>query len=260
MDEGSVPYQDTEWWRTIYSGIHLDLWLSVVPEGQAARDADFLQSAWQLPPKTSILDVACGHGRVAVELADRGFRLTGVDISSSLLREARRRADLRGVSIEWHERDMRSLPWQSVFDAAFCWGDGFGYFDDAGNRGFLEAIHRSLRPGGLWAMDMKLVAEVLFSRYRPTEAGQAGGIGVNIRRSYDARRGRLQVEYHLARSGAEERRVASYRIYSCSEVCRMLEEAGFLVTRLSDGAGTPFTVGSDVLRIVAMKGAEAARP
>jgi SAM-dependent methyltransferase len=247
-------YQDTGWWRTHFSGILLDLWQSIVPGAQAARDADFLQAECRLTPEATVLDVPCGDGRVALELAGRGYRLVGVDISPGLLREARRRAELRQLPVEWHEAEMRDLPWEGAFDAAFCWGDSFGYLDGAGNQAFLGAVHRALKPEGRWAMELQMVAEVLFPRYRAAESGEAGGIRVQVRRSYDPRQGRLSVEYALARAGAQETRVASYRIYSCAEICRMLERAGFVVERLSGGAGEPFQIGSDRLRVVSTKG------
>jgi ubiquinone/menaquinone biosynthesis C-methylase UbiE len=251
-------FGEIDWWRTHFSGILLDLWLSIVPSAQAARDADFLLAQCRLPPKANILDVPCGDGRVAVELADRGFRLVGVDISPGLLREARQRADLRMLAVEWHEADMRRLPWEGAFDAAFCWGDSFGYFDNTGNQEFLGSVQRALKPGGRWAMEMKMVAEVLIPRYRTEEAGQLGGIQVRIQRVYDPQQGRLNVEYALTRAGAEEKRLASYRIYSCGDVCRMLEQAGLVVGGLYGGAGEPFQIGSDRLRVVATKGPDAA--
>lgn len=245
---------DSGWWRTHFSGLLLDLWQAIVPGDQAPRDADFLQAECRLSRGAAVLDVPCGDGRVAVELAGRGLQLVGVDISPGLLREARRQADLRRLPIRWHEGDMRSLPWNDAFDAAFCWGDSFGYMGDAGNRAFLGAVHRALKPGGRWAMEMQMVAEVLFPRFRTEAAGAVGDIGVSVGRTYDPRQGRLAVEYALTRAGTEERRVASYRIYTCGEVCRMLEQSGFVIDRLCGGSGEDFRLGSDRLRIVASKG------
>ncbi len=250
-DQGG--YKDTDWWRTHFSGMILDLWLSILPREQAALDADFLVTECHLPPAANILDVPCGQGRVALELAGRGFQLVGVDISPGLLHEARRQADLRQLPVEWREADMRRLPWEGTFDAAFCWGDSFGYFDEGGNADFLASVHRALKPGGRWAMEMKMIAEVLFVRHRTEAAGEVGGMQVHIQRAYDPQQGRLSVEYALTRAGAEEKCVASYRIYSCGDVCRMLEKAGLVVGGLYGGAGEPFQIGSDRLRVVATK-------
>src|SRR5262249_28363784 len=148
MPDNSGQYEDTRWWRDHFSGILLDLWQSIVPGDQAVRDADFLEAACQYSPAARILDVPCGDGRVALELAGRGFQLVGVDISPGLIREARCKSEERRLKVQWHEADMRSLPRQAEFDAAFCWGDSFGYLDDLGNQEFLAAVHRALKPSG----------------------------------------------------------------------------------------------------------------
>ncbi len=253
MHDDPGGYEDSGWWRDHFSGLMLDLWQSLLPQERAKGDADFLQAACQLPEGARLLDVPCGEGRVASELASRGFQVVGVDISSGLLDSARQRAEARKVVVEWHEGDMRHLPWEDSFDAAFCWGDSFGYLDDAGNEEFLTAVRQALKPGGRWAMEMGMVAEVLFARYREELTREVGGIQVAIRRLFDPRQGRLAVNYTLTRAGMEEKRTASYRIYTCSELCRMLERAGFVIDHLYGATGAPFQIGSERLCIVARK-------
>ncbi len=253
MHEDPGGYADTGWWRTYYTGIALDFWQSLLPAERAVRDADFLQAAFRLPLGSKILDVPCGEGRVALELASRGFDVVGVDISTGLLKEAAQRASLRDLSLTWHEGDMRHLPWLGEFDAAFCWGDSFGYMDEEGNQAFLASVWQALKPGGRWAMEMGMVAEVLYTRYREELDRDVGGIHVHIRRSFNPRLGRLTVDYTLNRAGTVEQHQASYRIYSCSEICRMLERAGFTIDQLHGGADAPFQIGSERLCLVATR-------
>ena len=98
-----------------------------------------------------------------------------------------------------------------------------------------------------------MIAEVLLPRFRPQEYGEVAGIGVRIQRSYDPRHGRLTVEYSLERSGGHETRTASYRIYSCAQVCRRLETAGFQILNLLGASDEPFQLSSDRLRLIARK-------
>src|SRR6187200_1776741 len=85
-----------------------------------------------------ILDVPCGHGRIANRLAERGARVTGLDADTFFLDHARADAAARGVEVDYLHGDMRELPWTERFDAAVNWFTSFGYFDDAGNRAWLE--------------------------------------------------------------------------------------------------------------------------
>ena len=71
----------------------------------------------RLPAGARILDVPCGFGRHAVALARRGFRVTGVDISSDLLAQARETAASKGVSVEFRQADMRRMAYRQRFDA-----------------------------------------------------------------------------------------------------------------------------------------------
>ena len=63
-----------------------------------------------------VLDLACGHGRIANRLAERGARVTGLDRTPLFLEVARRDAADRRVEVEYVEGDMRELPWEERFD------------------------------------------------------------------------------------------------------------------------------------------------
>src|SRR5262245_12083788 len=77
-----------------------------------------------------VLDLGCGVGRHAIELARRGCLVTGVDRTSSFLAQARERARQAGVTIDLVEADMRSFMRPRAFDAALNFFTSFGYFED----------------------------------------------------------------------------------------------------------------------------------
>ena len=101
-----------------------------------------------------VLDLACGHGRIANRLAERGCRVTGLDAVPLFLDRARRDAEVRGVEVTYVEGDMRSLPWEGRFDRVVNWFTAFGYFDDDGNRRVLAETAKALRPGGRFAVEL----------------------------------------------------------------------------------------------------------
>lgn len=164
------------WWRMHFSGTLAELWLAIIPPRQAANDADFLLHHWKCPAGSAILDVPCGSGRVALELASRGMAVTGIDVSAALIAEARRVGNERGLDVGWVEADMLRMPWLGEFDAALCWGDSFGYMTDDQNLEFLRAVHRALKPGGRWAMEMQMVSEVLFTRFQDEGTSEVAGV------------------------------------------------------------------------------------
>src|SRR5215471_15476111 len=135
------------WWQTFFHGLALEFWRSVIPPEQTVAEADFIQQHLQLTPGAAVLDVPCGHGRLALTLAARGFKLTGVDLCAEELDDARVEGKEQHLSVTWLHRDMRDLPWEQTFDGAFCFGNSFGYMSDADNIAFLAAVHRSLKLG-----------------------------------------------------------------------------------------------------------------
>src|SRR5262249_22839496 len=124
-------------------------------------------------PGARILDVPCGFGRHSIELARRGFRVTGVDISPKLLRTARRNAAVRGVQVEFRRADMRELAYRNRFDAVLNLFTSFGYFGDVGDLWFLRTLRRALRPGG-WLILHLINRDWVVRNFRSRERARLG--------------------------------------------------------------------------------------
>ena len=149
---------------------------------------------------------------------------------------------------------MRDLPWHETFDGAFCFGNSFGYLDDAGNADFLKAVARALRPGARFLLDTSYVAEVLFPSLQERAWYPLGDAVVLADRRYDPVGGRLHVEYTCIRDGHREKWPMSARIHTCREVHRLLEEAGFSdVQGFGSLTREPFRLGSPRLLLTATK-------
>jgi len=87
-------------------------------------EVDFLIDVLGLERGMAVLDVGCGTGRHAVELARRGYHVTGVDVSAGMLAEARRRAEGAGVDVRWIEADAQRFSLPDAFDAVICLCEG----------------------------------------------------------------------------------------------------------------------------------------
>jgi len=105
-----------------------------------------------LPAGSNVLDLCCGMGRHSNVLADCGYRVTGVDLSKVLLREAETQ-DAR-QRVRWVRSDMRSLPLDGGYDAVVNLFTSFGYFEsDEENVQVLREIKRMLAPGAPFIID-----------------------------------------------------------------------------------------------------------
>jgi SAM-dependent methyltransferase len=244
-----------EWWRSFFSGLAVDFWLQVAGEEQTRSEVDFLERVLQLIPQARILDVPCGGGRHAVELASRGFNVTGVDLSLEFLDDARRLASERDVRVSWVHKEMRDLAGAGPFDGSYCVGNSFGYLDDPGNAEFLQAVAQVLRPGARLVIDTDLVAELLLPTFQERRWYEFGDVLCLIRHRYNHVLGRLETEYTFVRDGHVERRKAFLRVYSYSELCRLLERAGFGgFESFGSLEQEPFKLGAPRLLLVATRG------
>jgi 2-polyprenyl-3-methyl-5-hydroxy-6-metoxy-1,4-benzoquinol methylase len=121
-------------------------------------EVGFLLEELSLPYGSMILDMGCGTGRHSIALAERGFRVTGVDISTEMLAEARKSAELAKVKVDWVETDATEFKVSSLFDAAICLCEGaFGLLNDGDDPvghdlQILHNISAALRPAALFVM------------------------------------------------------------------------------------------------------------
>jgi SAM-dependent methyltransferase len=239
-----------EWWKGFFQGVTLDFWSKAVPPEWTQKEADFLDQALALPAGAKVLDVPCGNGRLSLALARRGYRMTGVDIAAEYIEGARSKE----AGVEWEQLDMRYLRWEAEFDGAFCFGNSFAYFDDAGNAALLRGVARALKPGGRFVLDTGLAAESILPNVAEREWYQVGDLFFLAARKYDPARGRLDVDYRFLKDGKEDLRPASYRIYTTREILVMLEAAGFGSFELYGGFGRePYALGSPRLLVVMRK-------
>jgi 2-polyprenyl-3-methyl-5-hydroxy-6-metoxy-1,4-benzoquinol methylase len=171
-------------------------------------------------PVMKILDVGCGTGRHAINLATKGYKnITGIDLSPSLIRAAKKVAKEKNVQVDFRVCDARELLFENEFDAAICLCEGaFGLLEnDAENYKVLSAIHKSLKKHGIFIL-------TTLNLFRDAE--------------FDPMTCRVSMEMEIARKdGSKKILNCSDRSYSFPELKWVLEQLGFEVILGAD----PFT-------------------
>jgi SAM-dependent methyltransferase len=240
------------WFETFFEGIAVELWSEVVKSVPSAAEVDYLERQLGKKPGASILDIPCGTGRHSLELARRGYDVVGIDISRESIESARAAALKQNLRIDFRWADMRSVT--GCFDAAFCFGNSFGYLPHADTKQFLIALAKSLKPGSSFVLQTGIVAESILPNFRKEAWYEIGDIGFRIRNTYELENSALQTEYSFTRNGKTETRLGWQSVYSCGELCRMFAEAGLNVVHLHQSIdGLPYEVGAQQLLLTAQR-------
>jgi SAM-dependent methyltransferase len=214
--------------------------------------AELIWTTLRLSEGDEVLDVPCGHGRIANRLAERGARVTGVDADAFFLSRAQEDAAERGVEVEYVQADMRELPWTERFDAVVNWFTSFGYFDDEGNRAWLEAVRRTLKPGGRLAIDVHS-RDVFMRNLGSAAVIERDGDLVVDRHRFDVETGRAHTERWIVRAGTVRKTEYSVRFYTFTELRSLLLDAGFSSVEGVGHDGEPLTLETRRMIVIATR-------
>lgn len=193
---------------------------------QTKKQANFIMKILELKKGPRILDIPCGNGRIAFELAKKGCVVTGIDFNENMIEEAKQVSKKRKLKVVFHLCDMRKIPWKNKFDAVICWWGSFGYFDDKGNKNFIKAVSSSLKKGGKFIIDTHIM-ETLLPKYEPKGWEKFGDYKVLEERKFDFLNSRIDVDWTFIKDGKEIIKTSSIQLYTYKELTSLLEKYGF---------------------------------
>lgn len=169
-----MPEKNT--WETFFDA-HAPIYEDNVFTKNTIQEVDFLLEELSLQPGCSILDIGCGTGRHSIELAKRGYAVTGLDLSSEMLARAASAAKNADVHVEWIHSDAARFSFPGKFDAAICLCEGafglLGIKDDpiAQPLSILCNISRSLKPQAKTVFTV-LNATAMLRRYQNKDVAE----------------------------------------------------------------------------------------
>jgi SAM-dependent methyltransferase len=244
-----------QWFEEIFDDDYLRTLPFLTPR-QTEREAQFIADSLQIPSGGALLDLACGYGRHAMELAAKNYKVTGLDLSLPLLIRAADAARRVGVNVNFIHGDMRETTFENEFDGAYCMFTSFGYFDDDTNRKVAANLARAIKPGGKLLVDV--VNRDYLCRDLPTRVWwQGDGCVVLEEVDFNYFSSRLQVQRSIIfEDGRQVEQEISIRAYSLHEIGKVLHHSGFRVTEVSGGLslrGKFFGANSRQLIVVAEK-------
>lgn len=213
-----------EWFEQWFDSPYYHALYKSRDENEAQKTLDNLLSALVLPPGARILDLACGKGRHSRYLAEKGYDVTGLDMSSASIEFARQFEHER---LSFYQHDMR-LPFRiNYFDAVMNMFTSFGYFkSDRDHLLSLKNVQRGLKPGGLFLLDY-FNSEWIRQHLVHSDIITVDGIEFHMKRNI--REGYVFKSVEFAAEGRQFHFQERVRLFTCADFESMLAAAGMVL-------------------------------
>lgn len=241
-----------EWWQSFFDASYLEIWSHLHPQDLCEAEADALMQLLDLQAGDTLLDAPCGYGRIAVPLANRGLKVTGVDFSSTMLRAAKARAEQASPAhaIKFLEADLRKIQLKPRFNAAINLFSSIGYGSEDDDLVTFRTIHNSLLPGGRFLVETMHRDAIITRRALGDRVGVRGPNGMTLREHnvFDPISGQMHSTWTWNSPTQAGQKSSVMRLYCATELVSLLTRAGFAKivcrTGITNEAFSEETLGS----------------
>lgn len=205
---------------------------------------NLIQRTLPLKKDDRVVDIACGAGRHSLELARRGYKVTGFDLSSYLINEARKlcsKAPEKDLHVDFLINDMRHFNFNEKFDLAVNLFTSFGYFEeDKENFSVIKNASDSIKKGGWFVLDF-INKEHIIENLVPYSRNKIGGEVLHQRRKID---GDFVVKDIRIVSGSKELKYKEVlKLYSLSELKKAFNSFNLkIIKKYGDYFGNPYNL------------------
>jgi SAM-dependent methyltransferase len=234
-----------DWWDNFFES---ELWAQVhiktKTREQTLKEIEFIQKVAPREGPLSVLDMPCGIGRHAIELAREGHSVVGIDNSKNLLRIAAENSKELNQKPEWQHGDMRAFKRANSFDMVLVMWGSLGYFTDDETLQMFTNIRKSLKPGGVLIFDQPVIDSFLRGGFSQNHWSERDGLYLMEKTNWISETSRNESEWIFVDGGKVSLHRSSIRIFTHRELCSLLHQAG-LATIKSYGSMElkPFSVG-----------------
>lgn len=221
---------------------------------RTAQEIDFIEKYLALSPGACILDMGCGFGRHSIELARRGYRVTGIDPSAAMIAEARKQAAEAGVSCDFRQERGERFSTDRSFDSAICLFTTLGQISDQGeNSGLVEQVHSALYSGATFVVEVPQ-RETAVNLLKTHEKYGGEKRKAYVYRVYDSQSQVISEEFRIVGEHGEHTYLLKYKLYDRLELETLLSRAGFVVvSAYGDYLGTVLSREHPTMLLVARK-------
>lgn len=215
-----------EWYEDFFSGLNSEMWERATTSEWTEKEVDFLIETLAVKPGAAILDIPCGFGRHTIELAKRGFLMTGIDISADYVQKLIRQVEADKLPVQVIQGDILTTQIEQMFNGAYCLGNSFGYVDYEGMTAFVKNVSAFLNPGARFVVNSGLVAESVLPNFPKTGHYVLGDLTMDINNAYVVNDSYMATELKYTRENRSETHCFKHYVYTLSEIKRLLASYG----------------------------------
>ncbi|MEM1219211.1 MAG: class I SAM-dependent methyltransferase [Bacteroidota bacterium] len=192
------------------------------------RECNFVLEKGQLSTNARILDLACGHGRHANQLAQMGYAVHGIDRDHRFIEIAKAEAVKLGLSTTYEEQDLLEMEQQNAFDAALLLFNTLGFFNPTDALRLLQKTQAALRPGGKLILDTKNRDHLLQELIPSTITERDQDLMID-RLSFDTKTGQTLNRRIYIKDGQRYDTPFAMTTYNFGDLKQMLQRTGFRI-------------------------------
>jgi SAM-dependent methyltransferase len=227
---------ETKWYEHFFDEIYVD---NRAERVDIEKTCDYLLSQFKVAPGALIFDQCCGTADVSRALAQRGYRIIGIDLSTQCIEKARNLAHLIPSHYSYQRADAFQYIAHPQVDAAFNWYTSFGYTDnDQTNSLMIKNAHASLKKGGVFVLDYTNPAYI-FQNYKPhieiEIKDRSGKITKDV--EINMSRGMIITHWHYEFPEFTTTKFGESKIYFPHTLKEMFLQAGFSDVKLHGNIG-----------------------
>ena len=227
----------------------------LIPPGLSEAECSFLEEEATLQKGDSVLDLMCGYGRHALELARRGYAVTAIDNLKDYIEEINSAAVEENLPVQAFVGGALETPFHRQHKAIICMGNSFAFFDKEDALSLLRKVSAHLQPDGIFVINTWMIAEIAIRHFREHEWHRVDQYKYLLEYKYHFQPSRIESEHTLIKpDGSVEALQGVDYIFTLTELEGMFREAGL---RLQSVYGTPkkrpFKMGDNRAYLVVVK-------
>lgn len=241
--------------NSFFDGFYKDIWRHFFPEKTTLAEVNFIIEEAKLKAGEYVLDIMCGFGRHALEIANRGINVVAIDNLPDYINEIQGKAETKRLPVESICTDILEMRIDQEFDAVICMGNSLQFFNEEESMRILSNISAHLKSGGKFFINTWSLAEIAAKNFKDKSWSRIGELLFLTESKFLFQPTRIETaSIIIPDKGEREEKKGIDFIYSISELESMLNKAGFQLKEIYSIPGKKqFTAGEPRAYIVAEK-------